>query len=255
MTTTLVTGGTGALGVPTVARLKANGNENGNDVRPLSRSSGGGNVVGDLVTGAGISAALDGADTVVHLASGQNHSDVAATERLLEESRRAGVSHFVLISIVGIDGVPLPYYRDKVTIEKLTVDAGLPYTILRATQFHNFVTRLFTAQRFSPVIVAPSFAVQPVAVEEVADRLVELATADPAGRVADIGGPEALTVPDMARAWKRATGSRRAVMPFRLPGRIFAAYRAGNGLVDGPANGKQSYEQYLSARYGATTAR
>ncbi len=203
---------------------------------------------GDLLTGAGIREAVAGADTVLHLATGRRgKGDVEATRTLLEAATAAGVRHLVLISIVGIEDVPLAYYRDKVVIEQLVRESGLPYSILRATQFHSFVEALFTGQRRSPVVVAPRFPLQPIAVEEVADRLVELAGSMPAGRVADIGGPEQRAVPDLARLWARATGTRRPILPLALPGKLVAAYRAGSALVPGPAYGRRTFADHLAA--------
>src|SRR5215218_2535655 len=187
MTTTLVTGATGHLGTPTVRRLQAAGH----DVRALSRRGGPGLTTGDLRTGAGIPEAVAGADTVLHLATGpRGKGDVELTRTLLGAAADAGVRHLVLISIVGIDDIPLPYYRDKLVVERLVRESGLPHTILRATQFHSLVQTLFTVQRPLPVVLAPAIRLQPIAVEDVADRLVELAGSVPAGRVADIGGPE-----------------------------------------------------------------
>jgi uncharacterized protein YbjT (DUF2867 family) len=248
MTTTLVTGATGALGVPTVARLRAAGH----DVRALSRRSSPGLTTGDLLTGAGIREALGGADTVLHLATTRRAGgDVAATRTLLDAATAAGVRHLVLISIVGIDDIPLGYYRGKVEVEGLVRESGLPSTVLRATQFHSFVEAIFTVQRWSPVLAVPALRLQPIAVEEVADRLAELAGAPPAGRVADIGGPEQRDLPDLARLWAQATGTRRPVLPLRLPGKLFAAYRSGAGLVPGPAYGRQTFTAHLAARPGA----
>jgi uncharacterized protein YbjT (DUF2867 family) len=248
MTTTLVTGATGTLGSPTVTRLRATGH----DVRALSRRSGPGLTTGDLLTGAGLREALNGVDTVVHLATGpRGKGDVAAARTLLQAAADAGVRHLVLISIVGIDDIPLGYYRDKVVIERLVRESGLAFSLLRATQFHSFVEALFTAQRAFPVVAAPTFPLQPIAVEEVADRLVELAGAAPAGRVADIGGPEQQSVRDLARLWARVTGTRRPVVPLSLPGKLFAAYREGSALVPGPAYGRQTFAVHLAARAGA----
>jgi uncharacterized protein YbjT (DUF2867 family) len=245
MTTTLVTGATGALGAPTVTRLRAAGH----DVRALSRRTGPGLTTGDLLTGSGVREAVAGADTVLHLATGpRGKGDVEATRALLEAATRAGVRHLVLISIVGIDDIPLGLYRDKVVIERLVRESGLPHSILRATQFHSFVGAMFAAQRRSPVLVTPALLLQPVAVEEVADRLVELAGSAPAGRVADIGGPEQRDLVEFARLWARATGTRRPVMPVSLPGKLFAAYRSGCALVPGPPYGRQTFAQHLAER-------
>jgi uncharacterized protein YbjT (DUF2867 family) len=241
---TLVTGATGRLGAPTVARLRAAGR----DVRSLSRRNGPEVVTGDLLTGAGIADAVDGAGTVLHLATGNRRSDVHATRTLVDAARGAGVEHLVLISIVGIEDIPLGYYRDKVAVERLVIESGLPHTILRATQFHALVGQLFSVQRRLPVLLAPAFEVQPIAVEEVAARLAELAEGAPAGRVADIGGPERRALPDLARAWADATGSRRRVVPVRVPGQVFAGYRAGHNLVPGPAYGRLTFEEHLTGR-------
>jgi uncharacterized protein YbjT (DUF2867 family) len=251
MTTTLVTGATGTLGTPTVHRLQAAGH----DVRALSRRHGPGLTTGDLRTGAGIAEALAGADTVVHLAAGpRGRGEVDMTRTLLAAAATAGVRHLVVISIVGIDDIPLPYYRGKVVIERLVRESGLPHTILRATQFHPFIEAMFTAQRRLPVVLAPAITVQPIAVEEVADRLVELAGSAPAGRVADIGGPEQHRVPDLARLWARTTGTRRPVVPVTLPGKTFAAYRSGAALVPGPAYGRRTFADHLADHPAAPSA-
>jgi uncharacterized protein YbjT (DUF2867 family) len=243
----LVTGATGTLGRPTVTILRASGHQ----VRALSRRAGPGLVTGDLLTGAGIADAVAGVDTVLHLAT-SGTKDVALTRTLLDAIRTSEVSHLVLISIVGVDRIPLGYYRGKVEIERLTVESGMPHTILRATQFHDLVAGLFSATRRLPVIIAPAVSMQPIAADEVAQRLVELAGSGPAGRVPDIGGPQQRPLRDLAQSWRAAVGSRRPIVPLRLPGKIFAALRAGHGMVPGPGYGRTTFEQYLSERYPAT---
>ncbi|HZB20728.1 MAG TPA: NAD(P)H-binding protein [Blastococcus sp.] len=238
----LVTGATGTLGVPTVGRLRAAGH----DVRALSRRRDPGFATGDLLTGSGIDAAVTGADTVVHLATGLRRKDVVIAQTLLDAARRSEVGHLVLISIVGIDHIPLGFYRDKVEIERLVAESGVPHTILRATQFHTLVEQLFTVQRRLPVLLAPSFDVQPIAPADVADRLVELASGAPAGRVPDIGGPAVRSLPELAEVWARARSVRHRVLPARLPGRVFAGYRAGHNLVPGPPYGRITFEDHLA---------
>jgi uncharacterized protein YbjT (DUF2867 family) len=242
MGTILVTGGTGTLGRPSVVRLRAAGH----DVRVLSRKRGPGLVTADLRTGEGIQQAMTGADAVLHLATGRK--DVALARTLIDTAREAGIAHLVLISIVGIDQIPLGYYRGKLEIERLVTESTLPHTILRATQFYNLLEMLFRAQRFSPLVFAPSITLQPIAVEEVADRLVELIAADPAGRVPDVGGPQERTVPELARAWKLARRSRRPVVPVKLAGKTFAAFAAGHALASGPAYGTRTFEDFLAER-------
>jgi uncharacterized protein YbjT (DUF2867 family) len=242
MGTILVTGGTGTAGRPAVVRIRAAGH----DVRVLSRKSGPGLVTGDLLTGKGIRQAATGADAVLHLATGRK--DVALARTLIDAAREVGIAHLVLISIVGIDQIPLGYYRGKLEIERLVTDSKVPHTILRATQFYNLLEMLFRAQRFSPVVFAPSITLQPIAVDDVADRLVELVAAGPAGRVPDIGGPQQRTVPELARAWKLARRSRRPIVPVKVPGKTFAAYAAGNALVPGPTYGSRTFEDFLAER-------
>lgn len=242
MATILVTGATGTLGVPTVDRLRAAGH----DVRALSRRRAPGLVTGDLLTGSGVDQAVAGVDTVVHLATGLRRKDAVLARTLLDAAGRARVGHLVLVSIVGIDSIPLGYYRDKVEIERLVAGSGVPHTILRATQFHRLVEQLFAVQRRLPVLLAPSFDVQPIAPSEVADRLVELAAGAPAGRVPDIGGPAVRPLPELAAAWAARRGLRRRVVPVRLPGRVFDGYRAGHNLVPGPPYGRITFEECLA---------
>jgi uncharacterized protein YbjT (DUF2867 family) len=244
VTTVLVTGATGALGTHTVQRLRAAGH----DVRALSRRRGAGLATGDLLTGEGIEAAVTGASTVVHLATGLRRKDAVLARTLLDAVRAAEVAHLVLVSIVGIEHIPLGYYRDKVEIERLVATSGVPHTILRATQFHTLVEQLFTAQRRLPVLLAPAFDVQPIAPEDVAGRLVELASSAPAGRVADIGGPAVRPLPELARVWAEARGMERRVVPVRWPGRVFAGYRAGRNLVAGQPYGRIPFEEHLAGR-------
>jgi uncharacterized protein YbjT (DUF2867 family) len=242
--TILVTGATGTLGTPTTARLRAAGH----DVRALSRRTGPGLATGDLLSGTGIAPAMEGVHTVLHLATGKD--DVRATRTLLDAARTAGLGHLVLVSIVGIDEIPLGYYKKKREVERLVAESGLPHTTLRATQFHDLVEGIFTAQRRLPVVLAPAIDLQPIAVDDVARRLVELAEAPPAGRVPDIGGPARRSMTDLAAAWNEARGVRRRVVPVGLPGRTFGAYRAGHQLVPGPPYGRITFEEHLAARAG-----
>ncbi|MFW5417881.1 NAD(P)H-binding protein [Nocardiopsis sp. CNT-189] len=244
MATTLVTGGTGDLGTPTAAALRAAGHR----VRVLSRRTGPGLTTGDLLTGEGVPQALDGADTVVHCATANAGSDITAAANLFAEADRAGVGHLVLISIVGIDRIPLPFYRQRLEIERLLIGSGLPHTIQRATQFHSLIARVFAVQRPLPVLLAPRLPLQPIDVADVADRLTGLASGEPAGRAPDIGGPEVLRAGVLARQWQRATGSRKPILQVSVPGRTFAAFAEGAGLVPGAPFGERAFPEYLAGR-------
>lgn len=243
MPTILVTGATSGPGAPLVERLRAAGHE----VRALSRTADVGRVVADLATGAGLDAALAGVETVVHLATNRK-ADLPDTSRLLAAASAAGVGHLVYLSIVGVDRIPFGYYRDKVANERAIAESGIPFTILRATQFHSFpedVLGMFGGRLFLKEV-----RVQPVGVEDVAERLAELAAALPAGRVADLGGPEILDATDVLRRLQRAGRAPKRVLSITLPGKAFAGFRAGHHLAGLPGTGAQTFDQWLAS--GAT---
>lgn len=240
MTTILVTGGTSGPGRPTVERLRAAGH----DVRVLSRKPGPGHVVADLATGDGLGAALAGVDTVVHLATNRKR-DLPDTERLLAAARTAGITHVVYLSIVGVDRIPYGYYIDKVANERAIAASGIPFTILRATQFHSFPGEILGM--FGNRLFLRGVQVQPVDVTDVADRLVELATGAPAGRVADLGGPEILDATDILHRLQAAGRAPKGVLSITLPGKTFAAFRAGRHLAGLPGAGIQTFDEWLAS--------
>lgn len=233
--TILVTGGTGILGRPTVELLRAAGH----DVRILSRTTG-----GDLSTGAGVTEALAGIDTVLHLATSASKKDVPQTQRLVDAAKAAGVTHFVYISIVGVDTVPYSYYRAKFSCEQIIEASGIPFTILRATQFHSFVAMIPRASRKLPVIFSLNAPDQPIKVEEVAQRLVELVEAAPSGLVADIGGPEQLTIREAIAIWQKAAGTHKPVWTIPLGGKMMRAMRAGEHMPGLPGYGTGTFADY-----------
>jgi uncharacterized protein YbjT (DUF2867 family) len=246
--TILVTGGTGTLGRPTVELLRAAGY----DVRVLSRTAGDGRTVGDLRTGAGLAEALEGVGTVVHLATSASPKDVDQARTLLAAAAAAGVTHVLFISIVGVDVVPYSYYRAKLNSEKLIEQSGVPFTILRATQFHSFLAMIPRAQRRMPVILSLDVPDQPIAVEEVAARLVELVAAEPSGRVADIGGPEQLTVRDAIDIWQKAAGTHKPVWTLHLGGKTMRALQAGHHMPGLPGYGTGTFAEYVEHLHRGT---
>lgn len=247
--TLLITGGTGTLGRPTVEALRAGGLE----PRILSRRPGPAHVVADLQSGAGLPAALAGVETVLHLATNRR-SDARATQHLLQAARSASVQHLVYLSIVGVDAVPLGYYRSKLACEQLVEGSGVPFTILRATQFHDFVAGAFRAQRRLPRVITVDAPFQPISTAAVADRLVSLATAAPAdGRVDDLGGPEVLPMAELARQWLVARGAttegaERRVVEWHAPGKLVGAYRAGLHTTGVPGPGIRFADWAATAR-------
>lgn len=244
MTTILVTGGTGTLGRLVVERLRADGHE----VRVLSRHSEPYAV--DLrEPGAALDTALVGVETVVHCATSAGKADRQAAGHLIAAARRAGVGHLVYISIVGVDRVPFGYYKAKLAVERMIESSGLDWTILRATQFHDLVATVLRGLAKAPVLIVPKgVSDQPIAVDEVADRLAGLAAGAPAGRVEDMGGPEVRTFAELAESYLRAAGRRRRVVEVPLFGSAYRAFRAGGHLTPGNAVGKGTFEEHLAAK-------
>lgn len=247
--TLLITGGTGTLGRPAVAALRTRGLE----PRILSRRPGPGHVVVDLQSGSGLPEALAGVETVLHLATNRR-SDARATQNLSQAARSAGVQHLVYLSIVGVDAVPLGYYRSKLACEQLVAASGVPYTIVRATQFHDFVGGFFAAQRRLPRLITLDAPFQPIDTSAVAERLVSLVDAAPAdGRVDDLGGPEVLPMAELARQWLVPRGSApeaaaRRVVEWHAPGKLVAAYRAGLHTTGVPGPGIRFADWAATAR-------
>ncbi|MEU8732372.1 SDR family oxidoreductase [Streptomyces tendae] len=247
----LVTGGTGTLGGHVVPLLRAAGR----DLRVLTRSprpdaDGVTYVTGDLRTGEGVEAAVDGVHTVLHLAGGPKGDD-EATRTLVRAAGRADVRHLAYISVVGADRVPLAWLRTKLESERAIADSGLGWTVLRAAQFHELTLTMIEKMTRLPVLPAPGgLRLQPVAAREVAARLAELTLAEPAGRVPDMTGPEVHDLAALARSYLDVRGGRRRPkLPVRIPGKAGRAYRSGANLtLDGALVGKLTWAEFLAER-------
>ncbi|PBA31786.1 NAD(P)H-binding protein [Mycobacterium sp. 5-140-3-2] len=242
----LVTGGTGTVGRVVVDQLTAAGK----DVRVLSRGRRPNqradveHVVGDVQTGAGLDAALDGVDTIVHC--------VYPTEHLVAAAKRAGSAHLLYVSIVGIDRVPFAFYRRMLANERTIAESGVPWTVLRATQFHDLIAFVLRVLAKPPVMALPSgLKFQPVDVRDVGERLAGLALGEPIGRAPDFGGPQARTLDDLARSYLAIAGRRRPMVPIRLPGKVFGGIRGGGLLTPEHTAGTITFEQYLEEQQAA----
>ena len=202
-------------------------------------------VVGDLRTGAGIAAAVAEVDAIVHCASART-GDGEATRNLVSAAARAGRPHLVYISIVGVDRVSMGYYKSKIDAERAVIDAGLPWTILRATQFYDLILSGARVLARLPVVPVPAgFRTRPVDADEVARSLVELAQGEPQGRVPDLAGPQELGFDEVIRTYLRTRHRRRPVVAVRLPG--LGAVRAGGLLPVGEHMvGDRTWEQFLT---------
>ncbi|HEX2248105.1 MAG TPA: NAD(P)H-binding protein, partial [Arthrobacter sp.] len=254
----LVTGGTGTLGRHLVPRLL----EAGCRVRVLTRTSrepveGVEFVTGDLATGEGIEAAVEGMETVVHCA-GSGKGDDEKARNLVRAASGANIQHLVYISVVGADRTPIAsgvdramfgYVGAKRAAELIIADSGVPYTTLRATQFHDLVLMMAQGMANLPVIPVPAgFSVQPIDASEVAARLAELALGEPAGLVPEMGGPQVHSLAELIRGYLRATGRRRLITPVRMPGGAASAFRNGANLALGQAVGRRTWDDFLADR-------
>jgi len=251
----LVTGGTGALGRQVVERLR----ESGHRARVLSRKLGAGEdwAQGDVATGAGLNEALIGVDAVVHAATAAvqpwrlRATDVVGTRRVLAMARAAGVRHVVYVSIVGIEGVSYPYYKYKLEAEAIVRENIVPWTILRATQFHSLMETFLSAfSRLPGVALVPkSWQFQPVDPADVADRLVGVVTGEPAGLLPDFGGPEVRDLGSLAVPWLAARQSRKRLVNMPLPLKFSRQFSEGRLLTPDHKDGATTFEQYLAKRY------
>ena len=236
-------GGTGVVGQHVVAVAEAAGHQ----AVVLSRRTG-----TDLLAGVGLAAALEGSHAVIDVANTPTLNRAKAvrffedtTRNLLAAEHEAGVGQHVALSIVGIDRVPSGYYEGKRRQEALVAAGDVPWSILRATQFHEFPGQLL-ARLKGPVVFAPRMRSATVAAREVAEHLVALATGEARGRVPDLSGPEVHEMPDLMRRVLAAQSRRRPVVAVRLPGKAGKAMATGGLLPSEPGSvGTQTFAEWL----------
>lgn len=239
-----VAGGTGLVGRMVVRDLERAGHH----PVVLSRAEG-----VDLTTGNGLVERLRGSAAIIDVSNQNLLSRKAAvgffetaTTHLLKAGAEVGVDHVLTLSIVGVDNVDMGYYYGKRRQEELVTTGPLPWTILRATQFHEFPEPLLEHAR-GPVAVVPRMLSRPVAAADVAAELVELVARPAGGYVRPIAGPEVLEMADMAKQTARARGYRKLVLPIRLPGRVGRAMTGGALLPQGPfTEGRRTFTQHLA---------
>lgn len=255
----LVTGGTGTLGRLVVRGLL----DARREVRVLSRGKRGRReetgiefVTADLTTGEGADEALIGTEIIVHCA-GSSKGDEVKARHLVRAAADAGVRHLVFISVVGADRIPMAgaidramfgYFGSKRGAELVIADSGIPWTTLRATQFHQLMYVAVRGMARMPILPVPSgIRFQPIEAAEVAARLVELTLGAPAGLVPEIAGPKIYEMGDLVRSYLAATGRHRLLVPMRVPGKAAAALRHGANLSPGRAVGRRTWEEFLDA--------
>lgn len=222
-----VAGATGSIGGPLAEELARRGHA----VRALSRGSADHPV--DVRTGAGLDAALAGCEVLVDATNAGPNAKAARAvlveggRNLLAAAASAGVRHHVCLSIVGCAQVPMPYYRVKVEQEELVRAAELPTTIVRATQFHTLIAGLMAGMARFGFVPGGSAKVQPVDPREVAEAVAAIAESEPRSEGVSIAGPRIEELGDLARAWRRATGKRRLIVPLVVPPKYSRPLEAG----------------------------
>jgi uncharacterized protein YbjT (DUF2867 family) len=248
----LVTGGTGRLGRHAVPLLV----ERGHDVRVLSRRpdpdlpAGVAAVHGNLATGEGLGAALAGVTLILHAASNSERAagaeDVEAMRRLLDGAPR-GVEHLLYLSIVGVDRIPYWYYEYKLACERLVERAAVPFTILRATQFHELAeSRLRRLERLRIPAAPLGIRAQLVAARDTAEAAVAALERDPLGRI-DFGGPEVLGGREVLATWRKYRGEPRFVVPLAPIRNPWRGYARGLNTTPDHAYGRQTWRDYVAA--------
>lgn len=221
--------------------------ERGYDVVVLSRAHGVDLTDETPLDLSGIEAVIDVASVVTTSARRSKAFFTTATNKLLNSAGAAAVGHYILLSIVGIDRAPHGYYAGKVEQERLLANGTVPWTILRATQFHEFAGQIFQRAKVGPLALVPAMQSQPVAAREVAGRLVDLLDAGPSGRVRDLAGPKPERMADLSSRWAAESGARGKVAELPLPGGFGRAMRDGS-LLPGPDAdlGRQTFTEWLA---------
>ncbi|RON23540.1 MULTISPECIES: SDR family oxidoreductase [Pseudomonas] len=247
----VIIGGTGLIGSKLVNNLR----ERGHDVLAAAPSTG-----VNSITREGLAQAMDGTDIVVDVANAPSWEDQAVLDffetsgrNLLAAEAAAGVRHHVALSIVGSERLPENgYFRAKVAQENLIKASGIPYTILRATQFFEFVGGIAQAASVGEEICLSPALIQPMASDDVVAALAEVTLAAPVNGTVEVAGPEAMPLDELVRRFLRATQDTRKVVP-DVHARYFGSVLDDQSLTPGknPRLGAIRFEDWL----GQSTAR
>ncbi|MCG5435826.1 SDR family oxidoreductase [Micromonospora foliorum] len=241
-----VLGGTGLIGSQAVKILQGAGHE----AVPLSPSTG-----VDLLTGQGLADGLAGAEVVVNLTNSPTFDEASPAffqttmDNLLAAAARAGVGHAVILSIVGVDQVPdLDYYRAKVLQEDILKAGPVPYSIVRATQFFEFVDAILSWTADDTTVRLPGTPVQPMAAADVAQAVAEVSMGAPLRGVRNVAGPEVFALDELGRITLAAHGDQRTVTTDNGAG-MFAAV-SGDVLTgsDDAVIAPTAYREWLARR-------
>lgn len=238
-----VIGGTGLIGSQVVKNLNAAGHE----AIPHSQSTG-----VDVISGQGLDEAVAGADVVVNLTNSPTFDEASpaffqtSMDNLLAAAHKGGVGHFVILSIVGTDQVPeLDYYRAKALQEQILAAGPIPYSIVRATQFMEFMDAVMSWTADADTVRLPATPIQPIAAKDVANAVAEVAAGTPLNGIRNIGGPEIFPLDELGRITLSHKGDNRTVVTDPTAG-MFAVVK-GDVLTDKQAHlAPTRYADWLS---------
>ena len=250
----VVIGGTGLIGSKLVVKLR----DAGHDTVPASPESG-----VDVLTGEGLAEALDGAQVVVDVVNAPNWGDAAVMDffetsvrNILAAESRADVTHHVVLSVVGTDRMTdSGYFRAKLAQEEAVKAGPVPYTILRATQFFEFIARIADSSTEGDTVHLPPVLVQPESADDVAAALADVAVSAPVNGIVELAGPEAFRFDELARRVLRAKNDPRRVTA-DVHARYFGAELADDSLTPGSKAriGPTRFEDWLRTMEAATVA-
>lgn len=255
MASILVTGGTGTLGRQLVRQLTYQGFDVGvlTTRHDFDLPVGARIYHGDLLSMEGTEGAIATKAVIIHAASNPRDAeavDVPGTKNLLDIAARKGVSHFIYVSIAGVDKSDYPYYRVKHSVEKIVQESGVPWTILRATQFHDLVLyRLiepFGKNDGSLLAIPSGLRFQSIDVRDVANRLQQLALGPPQAATMTLAGPEVLTLEEMTRTYLRLRGRQAGIQPLPLKSELYDLFRSGANIDPSWEKGRITWEEYLN---------
>ena len=225
-----VVGASGLIGTKVVDALR----RDGHDVVASSRASG-----VDVVTGAGLTDALAGADALVDVTNSPSFEADAvmnffttSASNLVNAARVAGVGNYVALSIVGVDGLPdSPYFRAKVAQEKIITESGILYSIVRATQFAEFADAITESMTVSSEVRVPDALIQPIPADEVASAVARAAVSEPINGIVNVGGPQKITFEQLARDAQARKGDNTKTVVVDSDARYFGAALQTRSLV------------------------
>ncbi len=205
-------------------------------------------VYSDLLTGEGVDEAVQDVEIVIHAATSPNQYtkeiEINGFRNLLKKLNK--VKHFIYPSIVGIDYIPMKYFQYKLEAEQLLENSSIPYTIVRATQFHDYVEAMFLSKTyFNRYFIPGKIPFQSCAVEDYARHLIAFLDKDPQGRADDFAGPEIMTLKEMAELKIKVYRENNKIVSFALPGNLYKTFREGRGTNPERKLGKITFEQYL----------